>query len=187
MILSNCRKWDITSKKSLHGSAAASQSGEKDPVKGDVTAPHSTSPPRILCSYQQNIADYICLFMEEGEELTLGEDWAVPLIVEVSLSILFLSSIPLSIYCITSGQCLTQSNLHFQDWQKICLADHIKKMANQLHADAIQQIEVALLVHQLLKSWTSSQQVYLNQPLWLQLNCILTPSLPLLQCLLHGK
>ena len=57
-------------KKSLHG-LAASQSVEKDPDEGDVTAPHSTSPPRILCSYQQHVADYVHLFMKEGEELTL--------------------------------------------------------------------------------------------------------------------
>ena len=61
-------------KKSLHCSAAASKSVEKDPVEGDVTAPHSTSPPRVLHSYQQHITDYVCLFMEEGEELTLSED-----------------------------------------------------------------------------------------------------------------
>ena len=32
------------------------------------------SPPRILCSYQQHVADYVHLSMEEGEELTLDED-----------------------------------------------------------------------------------------------------------------
>ena len=29
------------------------------------------------------MADYICLFMEEGDELTLGEDQAAPLDTEV--------------------------------------------------------------------------------------------------------
>ena len=72
--------------RSLHGLSAASQSVEKE---GDVTAPCSTSPPRLLCSYQQHIAGYIHLFMAEGEELTLGEDQATPLIVEVLLSIIF--------------------------------------------------------------------------------------------------
>ena len=61
-------------KNSLHGSAAASQSVEKDPVEGDVTAPHSISPPRILHFYQQHIADYIHLFHGRRKELTLGED-----------------------------------------------------------------------------------------------------------------
>ena len=60
--------------RSLHGSAVASQSAEEDPVEGYVTVPCSTSPPKILHSYQQHIADYICLFMEEGEELTVSKD-----------------------------------------------------------------------------------------------------------------
>ena len=59
---------------SSHSSAAASQSVEKELVEDDTTAPHSTSPPRVICSYQQHIADYDCLFIEEEEELTLGED-----------------------------------------------------------------------------------------------------------------
>ena len=78
-------------KKSLHGSAAASESVEKDPLKDDVTMPHSTSPHRGLHSSWQHVADYICLFMEEGEKLTLGKDQATPLIVEVALSVLFSS------------------------------------------------------------------------------------------------
>ena len=91
--------------RSLHSLVAASPSVEKDPVEGDITAPCSTSPPRVLHSYQQHAADYVCLFMEEGEELTLGEDPAAPWIVEVFLSILFY----LSIYCIPSISGLTQS------------------------------------------------------------------------------
>ena len=43
----------------MHSSAAASQSIEKESVEGDTTAPHSSSPPRVLCSYQQHIADYV--------------------------------------------------------------------------------------------------------------------------------
>ena len=77
-------------KNSLHGSAAASQSVEKDPVKGDATTPHGTSPPRVLCSYWQHVTDYIHLFIE-GEELTLSDDQAAPLIVEVPTSILLSS------------------------------------------------------------------------------------------------
>ena len=44
---------------------------------------------------------------------------------------MFLSSIPHLIF--------------FQVLQKIHLADHIKRMAELLHADAIQQLEVAIL------------------------------------------
>ena len=31
------------------------------------------SPPSVLQSYQQHVADYVHLFMKEEEELTLGE------------------------------------------------------------------------------------------------------------------
>ena len=44
---------------------------------------HATPPPQAHHSYQQHMADYVPLFMEEGEELTLGEDPAAPLIMEV--------------------------------------------------------------------------------------------------------
>ena len=41
---------------------------------------------------------------------------------------------------------LTQSFITvFRLLQKICLVDHIRQMADLLHADAIQQLEVALL------------------------------------------
>ena len=60
--------------RSLHSSADASQSVEKDPVEADTAAPHITFPPRVLGSYQQDIAEYVCLFIEKGEEMTLGED-----------------------------------------------------------------------------------------------------------------
>ena len=59
-------------KKLLHGSAAPSQTVEKNPVRGNVTTPHSTSPPRVLHSYQKHTTGYVHLFMEEGEELNLG-------------------------------------------------------------------------------------------------------------------
>ena len=39
----------------------------------------------------------------------------------------------------------TPHPIFFQALQKICLADHIKRMAQLLHANAIQQLEVALL------------------------------------------
>ena len=69
--------------KMLHCSAAGSQSAEKEPLEGNTTEPHSTSPPRALQTHQQHMADYIHLFMEQGEELTLSEDWAAPLVTEV--------------------------------------------------------------------------------------------------------
>ena len=68
--------------KSLHSSAAGSQSAEKEPVEGDTTGPHSTSSPKALCSHQQHMVVNLHLFMK-GEELTLGEDQAAPLVTEV--------------------------------------------------------------------------------------------------------
>ena len=62
---------------------------KKDPAEGDITAPHSTSPPRVLCPYQQHVDDYNCLFME-GEKLTLGEDQATPLIIGVFFQYYFI-------------------------------------------------------------------------------------------------
>ena len=129
--------------RSLHSSVAESQSVEKDPVEGDITAPHSNSPPRVLSLYQQHIAYYVHLFMEEGEELTLGEDPATPLIVEVFLSILGLL-IYLLYYFHLISYTIPSPSLHFQALQKISLADHIRRMVDQLHANAIQQLEVAL-------------------------------------------
>ena len=51
--------------------------------------------------------------MEEGDEMSMGEDQAAPLVTE---------ALP-----------------------RICLASHIRCVADLLHADAIQQLEVALL------------------------------------------
>ena len=38
-----------------------------DPLEGDSTEPCSISPPWILRSHHQHLADYAKLFMEEGE------------------------------------------------------------------------------------------------------------------------
>ena len=58
------------------------QSEEAEP-KGENTEILSSSPPRVICTHCHHLADYIKLFMEKGEELTLGEDRAAPLITEV--------------------------------------------------------------------------------------------------------
>ena len=134
--------------RSLHSSAAASQSIEKDPVEADTTAPCSTSPLQVLPSYQQHVADHVHLFMEKGEELTLSEDWAAPLVVEVFLQYYFIDLFAVSFlsHVIHLIQSTIQSpNVHFQALQKIHLADHIKQMAHLMHVDTIQQLEVALL------------------------------------------
>ena len=80
---------------------------------------------------------------KEGEELTLGEDGATTLVMEVFHYILFLVYF-LNYFNLLSFNLLNLS-CHLQALQQIYLADHIRWMADLLHADAIQQLEVALL------------------------------------------
>ena len=70
------------------GEAATSSSQVEEtcePAYGKDTEVQSSSPPRVTCSHQQHLADYVQIFMVEGEKLNLGEDWVVPLIMEVAL------------------------------------------------------------------------------------------------------
>ena len=48
------------------------QSEEAEP-EGESTEIQSSSPPRVICLHHQHLTDYVKLFMEEGEDLTLGE------------------------------------------------------------------------------------------------------------------
>ena len=100
-------------RESLKDTMAGSHTPEPEPLKGNSTEPHSISPPQVLRLYHQHLADYVRLFMEEGEEMSMGEDWAALLVTDAL--------------------------------QKICLVSHIRHMADLLQADAIQQLEVALL------------------------------------------
>ena len=81
--------------------------------------------------------------MEEGEELTVGEDWVATLVTEVS------PYFPFMIYSLDHfnffSSILLNSSSHLQALEKICLANHIRCMAELLHADVVQQLEVALL------------------------------------------
>ena len=84
------------------------------------------------------------IFMEEGEKLTLGQDRAAPLITKVEFSFY----VPCNCSPFHSkffSFVLHSLSSHFLALQKICLARHIKSMADLLHADAVQQLEVALL------------------------------------------
>ena len=44
----------------------------------------NSSPPRVTQSYNQHRANYICLYMEEGLMLTMGEYQSAPLVMEVN-------------------------------------------------------------------------------------------------------
>ena len=128
--------------------AASLQLEEAEP-EGDSTEIHSSSPPRLIHSHHQHLADYVKSFMEEREELTLGEDQAAPLVTEVPLYTPIWSIFQfllISFHLSFSGYKDTMILLyHLQALQKICLASHIRYMADLLQADAVQQLEVALL------------------------------------------
>ena len=100
-------------------------------------------PPRILQMYWQHSADYMRLMMEEDGDLTTGKDRAAFLITEVQ----FMLS-RFSIFCgypLLIPYSVFLPNSFFQAVQKIWLANHIRKMAELLHADAVQQLKVTLL------------------------------------------
>ena len=61
----------------LLGEAAMSPM-EEELRESMSTEPCATSPPRVLKSRQQHVADYIHLMMEEGEDPTMGEDRLLP-------------------------------------------------------------------------------------------------------------
>ena len=99
--------------------------------------------PQLLQMHQQHWADYVHLSTEEGLPLTSGEDRAAPLVTEVHF-MLFRFSIFCDHPLLISYSAFFPYSL-FQALQKIWLANHIKKMAELLHANAVQQLEVALL------------------------------------------
>ena len=133
-------------KRSLSKMVAVSQSDEREPLKSESTEPHSVSPHMIpALAHKQYLADYMKLFMEEGEELTLSENQAAPLLTQVSPYNFFHN--PFSqLFLIFLFICLTQSIIPiFRLYRKFCLASNIRSMADLLHADAVQQLEMALL------------------------------------------
>ena len=56
---------------------------EPEPAEGDSTVPSETSAPKVLKYHHWHLADYVKLFLEEGEVLSMGDDWAAPLVTEV--------------------------------------------------------------------------------------------------------
>ena len=68
--------------KTLVKTSVSLQSEETEP-EGESTEICSSSPPRVIHLHYQHLTDYVKLFMEEGKELTMGEDWVAPLIREI--------------------------------------------------------------------------------------------------------
>ena len=63
-------------------SSTSMSAGPDEPEDKDVGADF---PPRVTWTYNQHRADYIHLFMEEGQMLAKGEDQSAPLITEVCI------------------------------------------------------------------------------------------------------
>ena len=74
-------------KQRLGEAATSSQVQEEEPSESDGTEAQSGSTPRVVHSNSQHLADYIRIYLEEGEMLTLGEDRTAPLITEVYFSV----------------------------------------------------------------------------------------------------
>ena len=62
--------------RTLNEAALMSQPEEAEPVEGEDMEVCSGSPPRVIHSHHQHLADYMKSFMEKGEELTMGKDWS---------------------------------------------------------------------------------------------------------------
>ena len=74
-------------KEKMKGTMVMSQvPPEPEPAEGDSTVPSETSPPQVLKSHHQHLANYVKLFLEEGEDLNMGDDWAAPLVTEVFIN-----------------------------------------------------------------------------------------------------
>ena len=165
-----------------------------EPVEGISTSPSTSRPTQVLHTHQQHTADYVCLMVEMRMSLPMGEDWSVPLVTGIPP---FLSSITIhtSLY-LTSD--LLPSFIHhcFHSSSRppriICQSDHIHSLAELLHADVLQLLEVALmgllaakLIDVLLAGLqsTSSTQ-HQTVPLQPLVTSFVSPSTP--HCVYHG-
>ena len=119
-----------------------------EPFVGVNTSP-TTFRPHVLHIDNQHAANYIRIMVKSGMNPPHGEDQSVPLITEV-LSLLspYATPIPYSILLLA----LLVINLFTHHCfcfhsalQKIRLANHICSLAELLHVDVIQQLELALL------------------------------------------
>ena len=70
--------WKILAETVLTTSGA-----EPEPSTSTSTKPSESSPPQVLRTHCQHMADYIKLMMESSMDLTMGEDRAALLITKV--------------------------------------------------------------------------------------------------------
>ena len=88
--------------------------------------------------------------VKSGMSLPMGEDWSVPVITEVLLILLLYAiSLPSLISCLgildITIYSLFPAFVPTQALQKIRMANQVCSLAELLHADAMQQLELALL------------------------------------------
>ena len=122
--------------------AMSLQVAEAKPPEGKDTEVHSDSL-RVMHTHCQHMADYVRLLMEHRERLTLGEDQATPLITEVHSYYFCFPVIFTDIYAFYLHLIF---DIHLSvGITKICLANHVWRMADLLHSDAIQQLGVAVM------------------------------------------
>ena len=75
-------------KESLSETAVVVAWPEAELPEGVSTIPSTPMPTQIMHMHQQHTAYYVCLMVESGISLPMHEDWSIPLIMEVFLSIL---------------------------------------------------------------------------------------------------
>ena len=69
--------------KTLVETVSATSGIELEPSTSTSTDPSGSSPPWVLRTHCQHMADYMKLMMERGMDLTMGEDRAAPLITKI--------------------------------------------------------------------------------------------------------
>ena len=120
---------------------------------GEPSERIDTSPtvfqPHVLCTHNQCTADYIRIMVKSGMSLPMKEDWSVSLITEVLPLLPYAIPIPslisLLVLLDTTIYSLIPAFVLNQALQKIRLVNHICSLAELLHANAMQQLELALL------------------------------------------
>ena len=69
-------------RESMKDTMVGSQVPEPELLEDDSPKPSSISPPQVIKSHHQQLADYVRLFMEKGKEMGMGKDWAAPMVTE---------------------------------------------------------------------------------------------------------
>ena len=106
--------------------------------------------PHVLHTHDQHVANYVRIMVESGMSLPMEEYQLVPLITEVlslpsPYAIHIMSSILLLVLLVIAIYSLITASVFNQALQKIRLVNHAGSLAEQLHTDVMQQLELVLL------------------------------------------